>query len=169
MAAFILARLLQHPLPGAEMAPTFWITLGPVGVGTTGLMGLAETSRALGLVPETGTLNLLAMLLWGFGFWALGVALAVSFHHLLHGGIPFSLSFWAFTFPMAAYTLSTLRVAALLQAPGLAGYAFVLTLLLTGLWLAAARGTLAGLVRGGLFAAPAGRSPWGPSGARAAS
>ncbi|MDA8345378.1 MAG: C4-dicarboxylate ABC transporter [Thermaerobacter sp.] len=154
MASFVIGRLLQHSLPGAEAAPTFWISLGPIGVGTLGLMGLADVSRSMHLIAATGTLDLLALALWGFGIWAIGIAIAVMLHHLWRGGIPFSLSFWAFTFPLAAYALSTMHIAAYLRSPGIVWYAALLSILLLAFWLWAAAGTLAGLFNGKLFAAP---------------
>jgi len=155
MAAFVIGRLLQHAMPGAESAPTFWISLGPIGVGTLGLMGLAQTSQSLHLLASVGSLDVLAIALWGFGFWALGIAIAVTLHHARRGGIPFSLSFWAFTFPLAAYALSTMRIAQYLQAPGLVWYAGLLSVLLIVLWIIAAIGTLIGLFSGRLLAPPA--------------
>jgi C4-dicarboxylate transporter/malic acid transport protein len=152
MAAFVIGRLLQHSMPDAEAAPTFWISLGPIGVGTLGLMGLADASRALHLLASVGTLDVLAVALWGFGIWALGIAVAVTVHHARRGGIPFSLSFWAFTFPLAAYALSTMRIAAYLQVPGILWYARLLSILLVVLWVYAATGTLIGLSAGTLFA-----------------
>lgn len=155
MAAFVIGRLLQHSMPGAEAAPTFWISLGPIGVGTLGLMGLADVSRSLHLVASVGTLDVLAIVLWGFGIWALGIAIAVTVHHARRGGIPFSLSFWAFTFPLAAYALSTMHIAAYLKAPGVIWYAGLLSILLFVLWLFAATGTVTGLFAGRLSAPPA--------------
>lgn len=152
MAGFVIGRLLQHEMPAADAAPTFWISLGPIGVGALGLMGLADVSQSLHLIGATGSLYLLAIGLWGFGIWGLGISIAVTLHHLLQGGIPFSLSFWAFTFPLAAYALSTMRIASYLHAPGVAWYGAVLSVLLLVLWLVAAVGTVAGIASERLFA-----------------
>jgi len=162
MAAFVIGRLLQHSMPGADAAPTFWISLGPIGVGTLGLMGLADASHALHLVTSVGALDVLAVALWGFGIWALGIATAVTLHHLRRGGIPFSLSFWAFTFPLAAYALSTMHVAAYLHAPGIIWYAGLLSVLLVLLWIFAAIGTLVALFAGRLFVPPLQSKPSRP-------
>ncbi len=159
MAAFVIGRLLQHSMPGADAAPTFWISLGPIGVGTLGLMGLADASRSLHLVASVGALDVLALALWGFGIWALGIAIAVTLHHARRGGVPFSLSFWAFTFPLAAYALSTMRIADYLHAPGILWYAALLSILLIVLWIFAATGTLIGLFAGRLFIPPAQPAP----------
>ena len=117
-------------------------------------MGLADASRSLHLVASVGTLEVLAIVLWGFGIWALGIAIAVTIHHARRGGIPFSLSFWAFTFPLAAYALSTMHIAAYLQAPGIIWYAGLLSILLIVLWVLAAAGTVIGLFAGRLFLPP---------------
>lgn len=79
----------RPPLPGA-LAPTAWINLGPVGVGTIALVGLGTAS-----VPYLGSLvipvvNLLALLLWGFGFWWFICAICLTIYYLCRNSLPFS-------------------------------------------------------------------------------
>lgn len=153
IGSITFSRLMQHALPPAEAAPTFWITLGPVGVGTIGLMGLADVSKSLGMLASTVELYLLAVALWGFGLWALGLAVAITWHYARRGGVPFSLSWWAFIFPLAAYTLSAMRVADYFGSGVIKVYAAALTLLLVALWSVTTVLTVKGVWSGRLFAA----------------
>lgn len=153
IGALVMGRLIQHPLPPNAMAPTFWITLGPVGVGAVSLMGLADSAKSLGLLASVDIVYLLATILWGLGLglWALGVALTISWRYLKNGGIPFSLSWWAFIFPLAAYTMASLKLANYFSSTLILWYTVLLTLLLTVIWVLALIRTLGGVVNGKLF------------------
>ncbi|KLU62835.1 potassium-tellurite ethidium and proflavin transporter [Peptococcaceae bacterium CEB3] len=151
IGAMVLSRLVRHSLPPAAMAPTFWITLGPIGVGTVTLMGLADTAKSLGLLPSADTAYLLAAIFWGFGFWGLGIALTLSWRYLKRGGIPFSLSWWAFIFPLVAYTMASQKIAAYFSSALILVYAALLTLLLAFLWLITFVRSSGGALTGKLF------------------
>lgn len=90
-------------------APTFWIILGPIGVGTLSLMGIADSSKLLGLISSVDAIKMLSLILWGFGLWAFVLTLAITIKYMRNDGVPFTLSWWAFIFPLAAYTLSSLK------------------------------------------------------------
>jgi C4-dicarboxylate transporter/malic acid transport protein len=154
MLAFVVARLIQHALPPADAAPTFWITLGPIGVGAVALLDLANLAPTLHLTNAAGALIALAVLLWGFGVWAIGVAIAVTAHYLRRDGIPFTLSFWAFTFPLAVYATASLRLQRLLHLPGLELYSGLLAALLIVLWGWALVGSVDAALTGTIWAPP---------------
>ena len=151
IGALVLGRLIQHPLPPNPMTPTFWITLGPIGVGAVSLMGLADSAKFLGLLTAVDTAYLFATIFWGLGFWAIGVALTVSWRYVKNGGVPFSLSWWAFIFPLAAYTMASLKLANYFSSGLILGYAVVLTILLAVLWTLTLIRTLGGVLNGKLF------------------
>lgn len=151
VGAIIFVRLAQHPLPPAETTPTFGIFLSAAGLATSCLIDLGPAAGSLGLVSETGLFALGAVLLWGFGMWILAIILVICLHQIRRGGFPFSLGWWAFVFPLAAYTIGSQKIA--LRFPSLLtrGYAQALTVLLVGLWSYILFNTLRGLVRGTLF------------------
>lgn len=151
IGGIVFNRLALHPLPPAAMTPTFWITLGPVGVGAVTLMGLADSAKALGLLASTDTAYLLASILWGMGLWALGLALIITYSSLKKGGIPFSLSWWAFIFPMSAYTMASLKLSAYFGSGVAIVYSILLVLLLAFLWIIAFARTAAGALSGKIF------------------
>jgi len=154
MATIVFNRLIMHRLPPAMAAPTFWVLLGPIGVGTVSILGLADTSHALGLLNAVDGIKYLGLLLWGFGFWAFVFSLSLTIKYLKSGGIPFSLSWWAFLFPMAAYTLATLMVYDYSKINLILGYGILLSLLLVIMWVITFAKTLLASMNGKLFSPP---------------
>lgn len=143
----------RPPLPGA-LAPTAWINLGPIGVGTIALSGLGTAG-----VPYLGDLvtpvvNLLALLLWGFGFWWLICAICLTIYYLRRSSLPFSLAWWAFTFPLGAYAAATYTVASFLNSPVIYLYGFICFLLLLFIWSVVIIKTLVGVINGKILAKP---------------
>jgi C4-dicarboxylate transporter/malic acid transport protein len=116
--AALFMRLALHGLPEREFGASGWLALGPLGTGALGLIQLGvaapaafaaqgmaqigEIARGLGLVG--------GLMLWGYGLWWLGLA-ALATVRYLRGGLPFNLGWWAFTFPLAVYTLATFALA----------------------------------------------------------
>ena len=152
ISSVVVNRLILHKMPMPAMTPSFWVLLGPVGVGTVALMGLADTSKALGILTNVDSIKFLAIVLWGFGLYAFTLVTALTIKYIRTGGIPFTLSWWAFIFPLAAYTLSTLAVSNYLGVTMIKWYGLVLTLLLIVMWLITFVKTLIGTMNGGLFA-----------------
>ncbi|WP_291270583.1 hypothetical protein [Geothrix sp.] len=151
IGAIIFVRLAQHPLPPAETTPTFGIFLSAAGLAVSCLLDLGIHARSLGLVTETGLFSVGAATLWGFGMWILAIILIICLHQVRRGGIPFSLGWWAFVFPLAAYTIGSQKIALRFPSPLTRGYALLLTVTLVGLWLYILANTLRGVARGTLF------------------
>ena len=96
MMGLLHDRLILHTMPGAPLAPSLWIALGPVGV--LALLALAHVAAPL--LPTGGAAvvvisQLAATGLWGFGVWWLAVAVALLERYLRTGPLPFG--WWAFT------------------------------------------------------------------------
>jgi C4-dicarboxylate transporter/malic acid transport protein len=143
--------IVGRPLPGA-MLPTVWINLGPIGVVVVSLIGLAGVAP---FVTVKEPLYVLALLLWGFGVWWLIMAILLTIAYKRRGELPFSLTWWAFTFPLGAFAAASHRLGMLFHLDsvwtlGLAAYA-----LLIFLWCAALINSAIGAARGTLFASPA--------------
>jgi tellurite resistance protein TehA-like permease len=116
--AILFLRLALHDLPERESGASGWLALGPIGTGALGLLllggdapaifaanGLAsvgEAAKGLGVIGD--------LILWGYGLWWLGLALLKTRRYLAQG-LPFNLGWWAFTFPLAVYTLGTFALA----------------------------------------------------------
>jgi tellurite resistance protein TehA-like permease len=133
-SSIVLQRFISHPMPDSIATPTFWITLGPIGVGTISLIGLGDASKMLGLLASVDALKFLALILWGFGLWTFLFVLAISIRYLIKDKIPFSLSWWAFIFPLAAYTLASYSVYLYTKVDAVYWYVIFLASLLSLLW-----------------------------------
>ncbi|MFP3599929.1 hypothetical protein SB679_24720, partial [Chryseobacterium sp. SIMBA_029] len=70
-----------------------------------------------------------AVLLWGYGLWWLAIAIATTVSHA-RDGLPFNLGWWAFTFPIGVYAVTTLRLGQLLDFPLLTSFGGVLVVAL---------------------------------------
>ncbi len=115
IATMLYQRLVLHPLPHAGLAPSFWIGLGPIGVGSLALVKMA--GAGVGVVgaaaPTVAAIsNLAASALWGFGAWWIVAAALLLVHYLRQGPLPYGIGWWGFTFPLGAFTVATLALAA---------------------------------------------------------
>jgi C4-dicarboxylate transporter/malic acid transport protein len=151
LSAIIFNRFIFHKMPGSLVLPSFYIMLGPIGVGTISLMGLSSANVTLGLITSVQVLNFLALILWGFGFWALGLLILITIMYIRQGKIPFSLSWWAFIFPLSAYILSTISIYHYLHYEFLHTFAMILTSVLSILFLITLTKTAIGMVSKKLF------------------
>ena len=136
LGALLIGRLIQHSLPEAHLAPTLWIGLGPIGVGSLALARLATTATPLfgqSAAEAEVVLRLAALALWGFGLWWLATAIALTARYL-RKPFPFAMSWWAFTFPLGAYTVATFVLGDAYDAGYLTGFAFALWLPLVAVW-----------------------------------
>ncbi len=145
VASLLYDRLVFHPLPAAPLAPSFWIGLGPIGVGGLALVRLAQAGAPLwgGAAPAViAATSIAATALWGFGLWWLAAAIVLLVAHLRRGRLPYGLGWWAFTFPLGAFTASTLALGRVWHAGAIETLAAVLFVALAAAWLIVSASTL---------------------------
>jgi C4-dicarboxylate transporter/malic acid transport protein len=145
VASLLFDRLVFHPLPPAPVAPSLWIGLGPLGVGGLALLGIAKVGTPLwgDAAPILGSLSsIAATVLWGFGLWWLAAAVVLLVAYLRRGPLPFGIGWWAFTFPLGAFTASTLALGRAWSVGALEALATLLFVALIGAWAIVSAGTL---------------------------
>ncbi|MGW2032031.1 TDT family transporter [Streptomyces sp. NPDC001811] len=160
----VFARLITTgPLPLA-LTPALFLVLGPLGQSTTAVGLIADAAPGVVAAPYDRGLAVLSVL-YGvpvMGFALLWLALATA--HVVRAGrrgMGFTMTWWAFTFPVGTCVTGA---ATLARHTGLAVYdalAAGLYGVLVAAWLAAARGTVRGLLSGALLPAPR-RAPAAP-------
>lgn len=99
----IWSRLTQHKIGAAGMVPTLWIVLGPLGQSITSV-NLLGCNAHLAVAPGIANALLIFGLIYGIpvlGFTLLWTALALLITiRTSRYGLPFSLTWWSFTFPV---------------------------------------------------------------------
>ena len=151
----VWGRLVRGgPLPAA-LAPTLFLVLGPLGQSTTAVGNLADA--APGAVPDQYATALRGFaLLYGVpvtGFALLWLAIAAALVvRAVRDGMRYSMTWWAFTFPVGTCVTGAASLARHTGLDALTWLAVALYVLLAVAWLAAASGTLRASVSGGLLA-----------------
>ena len=157
----LVVRMIVHNLPDASMASSCWLALGPIATGALGMLLLAEHVPAVlaanGIAhyadAVAGASLFIGILLWGYGLWWLGMAGLITIRYF-RGEVPFNLGWWAFTFPLGVYAVTTLKLAHLIPFAPFMALGCTLVAALAVVWLIVATRTLAGAWHGNLFAAP---------------
>ncbi len=161
VTVLLIARLIYHPLPHPHLVPTLWIGLGPIGVGSLALVRLSTAATpVLGGQSETARvlLTLASLSLWGFGVWWLASAIVLTLH-CLRQPFPFAMSWWAFTFPLGAFTVATYLLADAYRSVALQIFGLALWMLLVFFWTLVTVRTAAGTYTGALLGPPAPAAP----------
>jgi C4-dicarboxylate transporter/malic acid transport protein len=154
----IWRRLARRGIGPARLVPTLWIILGPLGQSVTAVSLLG---RMAGLaVPGGDAAGLRSFGLWyGIPVEALALAWAavatVITVRTARRGLPFSLTWWSFTFPVGTCVTGLTGLALATGATGLRVAAAVGYVALVLAWLMVAARTTRASARGWLFLPPA--------------
>lgn len=146
--AITLFRMVLHKPIAGQMAPTFWINLGPLGVIPISLIALAEATP---FIVDKTPFHIAALLVWGFGAWWLVMAAVLTFSYWRRGQLPFALSWWAFTFPTGAFAIASFRLSHVLPLPGLFAVGVVAFGILVVFWSVTLLRSVTGTLDGSLF------------------
>lgn len=99
----IWSRLTTHKIGAAAMVPTLWIVLGPLGQSVTAVNLLGGNAHLATTAPLADALQAFGVI-YGvpvLGFAALWAALALAITvRTAREHLPFSLTWWSFTFPV---------------------------------------------------------------------
>ncbi|MEO3785553.1 TDT family transporter [Actinocorallia sp. B10E7] len=156
----VWSRLVHHKVGPAAMVPTLWIVLGPLGQSVTAANLLGSAAHlALPRSHATGAEIfgfLYGVPTWGFAMMWLALAASITVR-TARRHLPFSLTWWSFTFPVGTCVTGTGALAAHLHSTLLTAAAVALYVLLVAAWITVALRTLRGCARGTLFLPPAPR------------
>ena len=147
-------RLARHGVGAAAAVPTLWIVLGPLGQSITATNNLG-TQAALDLpAPYAAAFRALGLVyglpVWGFAVLWAAIAAAVTVRTArVH--LPFSLTWWSFTFPVGTVVTGTSALAVRTGLDLLTVAAVVFFGVLVGAWATVAVRTAAGVRTGVLL------------------
>ncbi|MEV6172046.1 TDT family transporter [Streptomyces sp. NPDC051954] len=157
MLPMIFGRLITGgPLPLA-LTPTLFLVLGPLGQSTTAVGNVADVAPGVVPAPYSEGFGMLAVL---YGVPVMGFALlwfVFASAHVVRArrdGMRFSMTWWAFTFPIGTCVTGS---EALARHTGLVAFEWLaigLYAVLVVAWGTAALHTVRGLVSGELLAGP---------------
>ncbi|MFG2192320.1 TDT family transporter [Streptomyces sp. NPDC048639] len=153
----VFARLVHDgPLPLA-LTPALFLVLGPLGQSVTATGQVADAAPGAITAPYATALGAFGVLygvpVLGFALLWLGIATALTIR-AARLGMPFSMTWWAFTFPVGTCVTGSTVLA---RHTGLVAYGWLaaaLFALLVTAWGVAGFRTLRGVLRGELLAAP---------------
>ncbi|MFJ4978961.1 TDT family transporter [Streptomyces coeruleorubidus] len=157
MLPLVFGRLVTGgPLPLA-LTPTLFLVLGPLGQSTTAAGAFADVAPGVVPAPYSQGFGVLAVL-YGvpvMGFALLWFCLATALVlRARRQGMRFSMTWWSFTFPVGTCVTGAEALGRHTGLVAYAGPAVVLYAVLVAAWGTAAVGTVRGLLRGELLAAP---------------
>jgi C4-dicarboxylate transporter/malic acid transport protein len=119
LASIIVITLIWHRLAlykvgEAQLVPTLWIVLGPLGQSITAANLLGSVAHQALPAPYSTALQAFGVIygvpVWGFAlFWA-AIAGAITIR-TARDGMPFSLTWWSFTFPVGTCVTATAGLA----------------------------------------------------------
>jgi C4-dicarboxylate transporter/malic acid transport protein len=147
-------RLVRHSVGPAAMVPTLWIVLGPLGQSITAANLLGGVA-ALALPHPYDTAFaafgvVYGVPVWGFAaLWA-GLATALTIR-AARQRLPFSLTWWSFTFPVGTCVTAASSLALHTGADAFRWGAVALYLGLVAAWAVVSARTARGAWRGRLF------------------
>lgn len=154
----IWSRLTQHKIGAAGMVPTLWIVLGPLGQSITAVNLLGNNAH-LAVTPVIANALLIFGLIYGIpvlGFTLLWttIALLITIRTTRHG-LPFSLTWWSFTFPVGTCVTGLSALALHTGLLALQVLACLYFIALVAAWIIVAIRTFHGsVIRGTLLAPP---------------
>ena len=156
MITLLWGRLVQHKVGAAAAVPTLWIVLGPLGQSVTASHNLGVAAPRLLPAPYGTAFQGFGLVyglpVWGFAMLWAALALAITVR-TARAGLPFSLTWWSFTFPVGTVVTGTSGLAAATGLTLFAGLAVVFYVALVAAWLVVAARTAHGVYRGRLLRA----------------
>jgi C4-dicarboxylate transporter/malic acid transport protein len=160
--AVLWFRLIYVDQGPARMVPTLWLVLGPLGQSVTAFGLLGPHAGELLKAPYGESLEAFGVVyglpVWGFAMGWMAIAGALTLR-AMRRGLPFSLTWWSFTFPVGTVVTGTAGLAVQTGAQAFTWLAVCTFALLLLAWVVALANTLRGVLTGALLRPPVATSP----------
>ncbi|KAI4731030.1 sulfite efflux pump SSU1 [Aureobasidium sp. EXF-10728] len=155
-------RLLLFKLPSQEVVVSVFLSLGPLGQGSFGILQCGKAARMifpkLTLLPsEAGTILYVMGIIMGLVIWAMAIpwmCFAVGSVLRLRLRFPFNIGWWAFLYPVGGVASATITLSAELDSAFFGVIAEILTAIIVLVWIICFVRTVRGAFTGELFPKP---------------
>jgi C4-dicarboxylate transporter/malic acid transport protein len=151
-------RLAVYKTGEATMVPTLWIVLGPLGQSIAAANLLGGVVQGVLPAPYSTALQAFGVVygvpVWGFALLWVAIAGAITIR-TVREQLPFSLTWWSFTFPVGTLVLGTSELALHTGSDVFHVAAVLFYAGLVAAWVTVAFRTARGSLRGTLFRAAA--------------
>ncbi|KAG9918667.1 sulfite efflux pump SSU1, partial [Aureobasidium melanogenum] len=155
-------RLLLFKLPSQEVVVSVFLSLGPLGQGSFGILQCGKAAKMifpkLTLLPsEAGTILYIMGLIMGLVIWAMAIpwmCFAVGSVLRLKFRFLFNIGWWAFLYPVGGVASATITLSAELDSAFFGVIAEVLTAIIVLVWIICFVRTIRGAFTGELFPKP---------------
>ncbi|KAH0292425.1 putative C4-dicarboxylate/malic acid transporter [Aureobasidium namibiae CBS 147.97] len=155
-------RLLLFKLPSQEVVVSVFLSLGPLGQGSFGIMQCGKAAKMvfprLTILPsEAGTILYVMGIIMGLIIWAMAIpwmCFAVGSVLRLKMRFPFNIGWWAFLYPVGGVASATITLGAELESAFFRVVAEVLTAIIVLVWVICFARTIRGAFSGELFPKP---------------
>jgi C4-dicarboxylate transporter/malic acid transport protein len=155
--ALLWFRLMYVDQGPARMVPTLWLVLGPLGQSVTAFGLLGPHAADLLKAPYGEGLEAFGVVyglpVWGFAMTWMAIAALLTLR-ALRRGLPFSLTWWSFTFPVGTVVTGTAALAVQTGAQAFAWLAVCTFAFLVIAWAVAFANTLRSVWSGALLLPP---------------
>jgi C4-dicarboxylate transporter/malic acid transport protein len=114
VVTLLWGRLARFKVGAAAAVPTLWIVLGPLGQSVTAANALGAQAPGVLAAPYAAAARALGLIyglpVWGFAMMWAALAIAITVR-TARRGLPFSLTWWSFTFPVGTVVTGTSALA----------------------------------------------------------
>ncbi|KEQ79491.1 sulfite efflux pump SSU1 [Aureobasidium pullulans EXF-150] len=155
-------RLLLFKLPSQEVVVSVFLSLGPLGQGSFGILQCGKAAKMifpkLTILPsEAGTILYIMGVIMGLIIWAMAIpwmCFAVGSVLRLKLRFPFNIGWWAFLYPVGGVASATITLSAELDSAFFRVVGETLTAIIVLVWVICFTRTVRGAFSGELFPKP---------------
>ncbi len=154
VGANVFHRYIYNSTPIGKMAPTLFIGLAPTAILVIILVKMVSVFPHIETIEvqnSKAVAQILGSMLWGFSLWWLILSIGKTVYALVKKTLTFTLSWWAFTFPIGAIAVATGSLNSLFMASALNIIQIGLTIFLLVIWLIVSIFTIKGITNGSIF------------------
>jgi len=158
VGSMVWRRYVCGTIPQGNLAPTIMIGIAPTAIMVVFLIKFIEAIEAshgtlfgINFAAIFPFIKISAAVLWGFSFWWLFLVIILVSHYIKIKEHPLGFSWWAYTFPLEAFTVSTGLLAKCVAPYFFRGALVGLNILAATIWVVVVFATIKWLESGAFF------------------